>query len=143
MSDEDACRLNPCTRYGHCSQRCQWDGDVDNYTCVCDTGYRNALHGKNRTCIADGSPAFLLVAEQNQLRSLDPYHRRGEYRQLMELKDERISFVDVDMTSPQDPVLYWSSRENHVIYRQNLPKKRKERAEFDRNEPVPLVCGLH
>ena len=67
---------------------------------------------------------------------------RGEYRQLMELKDERISFVDVDMSSPQDPVLYWSSRDNHVIYRQSLPKKRKERADFDRNEPVPLITNV-
>ena len=78
-SDEDACRLNPCTRYGHCSQRCMWDGDVDNFTCLCDTGYRNVLHGKNRTCLADGPPAFLLVAEQNQLRSLDPYHSMRLY----------------------------------------------------------------
>ncbi|OQV21780.1 Prolow-density lipoprotein receptor-related protein 1 [Hypsibius exemplaris] len=141
-SDEDACRLNPCTRYGQCSQRCLWDGDVDNFTCMCDTGFRNILHGKNRTCLAEGPPAFLLVAEQNQLRSLDPYHRRGEYRQLMELKDERISFVDVDMSNPQEPVIFWSSRENRVIYRQNLPKKRKERADFDRNEPLPLIANV-
>lgn len=138
-SDEDACRLNACIHHGRCSQRCIWDDELDNYTCVCDAGYRLMQHGKNKTCTADGSSAYLLIAEQNQLRSLDPYHRRGDYRQLMEFKDERIAFVDAEITGPAEATLYWSSKDNHVIYRQTVPKRRKERADFDRNEPTPVV----
>lgn len=139
--DEQSCNVNPCERYGYCSQRCTWDGDTERFTCTCDSDYRLEQHGRNslKSCVAAGAAATLLVAEQNQLRSLDPYHRRGEYRQLMELKDDRINFVDVNFRNPSDATLYWSSRENHVIYKQTLPKKRKERGDFDRSQPIPLV----
>ncbi|XP_055345561.1 prolow-density lipoprotein receptor-related protein 1-like [Paramacrobiotus metropolitanus] len=143
-SDEEACpdQENPCDRHGLCSQRCAWDNNGDSFNCICDGGYRMLMHGRNKTCVAEGAAAYLLVSEHSQLTRLDPYHRRADYRPLMAFKEERMTFMDVEILSGNDAVLYWSSRDNHGIFRQTVPKRRKERADFDHSKPMILVSNV-
>lgn len=70
-SDEQDCGGNACAQFGVCSQRCEFS-KTGHPKCFCDDGYRADFFLINQ-CRAEGPPAKLLVAVNNQIRSVSPF----------------------------------------------------------------------
>ena len=145
-SDEFNCDLPPCN-FGACSQEClvkhhhltNFTGKVSSVnskristsaSCFCADGY--VLEAK-KVCKSIGQNASLLLANENILRTINPY----AYHKMVELHPEHSlkssssilkdnfmpKIVSIDVYYEDSvPVAVWSVKEERVIYYQKMPK---------------------
>ena len=127
-TDEAACQdFSPCS-FGHCSQICELKlsrGPASNSSyplCLCGSGYEQTDHKKH--CKALGSDPVLLLANENNIRHLNPNvfhkmvsmdsssgHSSDNHKALDKLK---INSIDVFFNETQ-PVVFMSLTQNGTI----------------------------
>ncbi|KDR21144.1 hypothetical protein L798_04073, partial [Zootermopsis nevadensis] len=118
-SDEEDCIQPPC-HFGTCSQICV-EKKGGNFSCHCAPGFIGEGTSRNRTCLARGKPARLIVAGEMDLRDLNTY-KAGENSLIHALsksfndRGQKVESVDIlwDLTKP---TIFWSDHHSKMIRR--------------------------
>ncbi|XP_068084350.1 prolow-density lipoprotein receptor-related protein 1 [Anabrus simplex] len=145
-SDEKDCDKKICA-FGVCSQICV-EKKFGNYTCHCAPGYSMTPSGrgaKNRTCIAQGTPAFLMVASDSELRFLNPYKPGEETSPNQLTEGYKMDSVDV-LWDPQESLVFWTDHLHKCIQfqRMKLSEASKGLRRLRRDESIStLVYNLN
>lgn len=126
-SDERNCA--PC-KFGTCSHICV-EKKAGNYSCQCIPGYSmtgGTKGPKNRTCTAQGTQAYIMVASDAMFRVLNPYKPGddGSTNRLLEitptlLPSYKIESIDF-LWSPQGSYVFWANHQQKCIQRMSLPE---------------------
>ncbi|XP_047119261.1 low-density lipoprotein receptor-related protein 1 [Schistocerca piceifrons] len=126
-SDERGCDEPPCT-FGTCSQMCV-EKKSGNYSCHCAAGYTMATGNpleKNRTCLAEGGPPTLIVANDAELRLLNAYKPSEEWSNSLTVKQAnggtlnayKLESVAI-LWEGHESTIFWSDYQHHHI--QSMP----------------------
>ena len=134
-TDEADCQdFSPCS-FGHCSQICevkQSRSQASNSSlplCLCGSGYQQTDHKKH--CKVLGSDPVLLLANENNIRHLDPnvFHKMvsidSSSNNNQALDKLKINSIDVFYNETQ-PVVFMSLKHNGTILYVRLEVRREQ-----------------
>ncbi|CAB3364278.1 Hypothetical predicted protein [Cloeon dipterum] len=136
-SDEEDCsNTGPCV-FGACSQICNVKKG-QHFTCKCAPGYSQSSE-KSKGCIAEGEPAYLMVASDSELKKINPYKGTeiGEFIRTAGA-NYKIETVDILFFSHESIHLFWTDHVKKVIQSLSLPVKNRVK----REEPRTIISGL-
>ncbi|XP_065578254.1 prolow-density lipoprotein receptor-related protein 1-like isoform X3 [Artemia franciscana] len=94
-SDESDCRpdFGAC-QFGACSQLCV-EKKGSNHTCHCASGYSHS-DSKIKSCVANGEPPSVIVANENRLRRIDPYQQLNTTSDILVQIEKPIHIESID-----------------------------------------------
>ncbi|XP_078701573.1 prolow-density lipoprotein receptor-related protein 1-like isoform X3 [Branchiostoma floridae x Branchiostoma belcheri] len=116
--------INECEDFGRCSQVCT--NTKGSFHCSCSPGFIKA-RGSNGldTCIAEGDPDYLLIADDNVIKRINPDNSRVGSGDGFRGNDEtRVESMDIDVKSN---MAYWSNIHTSGIYRATIQLNNKRR----------------
>ncbi|XP_069676734.1 low-density lipoprotein receptor-related protein 1 isoform X1 [Periplaneta americana] len=146
-SDEEGCIQPPC-HFGACSQICV-EKKGGNFACHCAPGFIGEGTSRNKTCLAKGKPAHLMVAGETDLRDLNPY-KAGENSPTQTLSKQfsdpghKVESMDI-LWDPAKSAVFWSDHHSKMIrrsYLYDMPSTRTRPRRVQRDDMKVLAMNL-
>ncbi|XP_052130857.1 prolow-density lipoprotein receptor-related protein 1 isoform X2 [Frankliniella occidentalis] len=124
-SDESDCSPSPC-KFGACSQLCVAK-KRGSYACNCQSGYTlsctdgsKVCDNSNKTCVAKGGPAQIIVATDTGLKFIEKPHSAPDHSQAASksVSANKIESIDAFWNPPKH-VIVFSDHHYHSIKQDN------------------------